>query len=81
MTAVVGGCMVASVLIHYFTVASILWMLAESLLMFQKLVFVFKNVTKEGVIITSLVCWCKLNLSCIIPYPLNIFDDTKCQYI
>ena len=58
-TAVVGGCIAVSVLLHYFTLASVLWMLAESLLMFQKLVLVFQKVTKKGIIITSVICWCK----------------------
>ena len=58
--AVVGGCVIVSVLIHYFSLASVLWMLAVSLLMFQKMVFVFKTVTKKGIIITSTSCWCKL---------------------
>ena len=58
-TAVVGGCIAVSVLLHYFTLASVLWMLAEALLMFQKVVLVFKRVTKRGIIITSISCWCK----------------------
>ena len=57
---VIGGCMAVSVLLHYFTLASVLWMLAEGLLLFQKLVFVFHKVTKKGIIITSVACWREL---------------------
>ncbi len=53
------GCVLVSVLIHYFTLVSILWMSAEALLMFQKLVFVFKKITTKFIIMVSLLCWCK----------------------
>lgn len=59
-TAVVGGCIAASVLIHYFSLASVMWMLAESLLLLQNVVLVFQKVTMTWIIITSLLCWCKL---------------------
>ena len=59
-TGQLGGCIAASIFIHYFTLTSVMWMLAEALLMFQKLVFVFKKITKKGIIATSLICWCKL---------------------
>ena len=60
-TEVVGGCIAASVLIHYFNLVSILWMLAEALLMVQKLAFVFIQITKKVIIITSLLCWYKFS--------------------
>ena len=55
---------------HYFNLASILWMLAESLLLVQKLAFVFIQIIKKVIIITSLVCWCKLSTTVFLPYPL-----------
>ena len=54
-----GGCVLVSVLIHYFSLAAVMWMGAEAVLMFHKLVFVFKRVTKRGIIITSIICWSK----------------------
>ena len=65
---VVGGCIVASVLIHYFNLVSILWMLAEALLLVQKLAFVFIQITKRVIIITSLLCWCKFGTIVFLPY-------------
>ena len=58
-TEVFEGCVLVSVLIHYFTLVAVMWMGAEALLMFQKLVIVFVQITKRQIIITSLICWCK----------------------
>lgn len=58
-TAVYGGCVVVSVLIHYFALTAVMWMGAEAALMFHKLVFVFKRVDKREIILTSVVCWGK----------------------
>lgn len=57
--ALYGGCMFVSVLVHYFALTSLLWMGAEALLMFQKLVIVFVQTTTKYIIILSIVCWCK----------------------
>ena len=54
-----AGCVLVSVLIHYFTLAAVMWMGAEAVLMFHKLVFVFKRVTRRGIILTSVICWSK----------------------
>ena len=54
-----AGCVTVSVLIHYFTLATVMWMGAEAVLMFQKLVIVFGKVTKRHIVIISLICWCK----------------------
>ncbi len=54
-----GGCVAVSVLIQYFTLASVMWMGAEALLMFQKLVIVFALITRRYLIFVSFVCWCK----------------------
>lgn len=62
-TEVYGGCIAVSALLHYFTLAAVLWMSAEAILMFKKLIFVFEKTTKKFVITISLLCWCKaLNL-------------------
>jgi hypothetical protein len=60
VTTIYGGCMTLSLLVHYFTLAAVMWMGAEALLMFQKLVIVFVRITKKFIIIISLVCWSKL---------------------
>ena len=56
-----GGCVAVSVLIHYFTLAAVMWMGAEALLMFQKLVIVFIQITTKYIVIVSFVCWGELN--------------------
>ena len=40
-----GGCVLVSVLVHYFTLVAVMWMGAEAVLMFQKLVIVFVRIT------------------------------------
>ena len=59
ITTVYGGCMTVSVLVHYFTLVSVMWMGAEALLMFQKLVYVFYKITTKFIITVSIVCWSK----------------------
>ena len=58
-TEVKAACVTVSVLIHYFTLASVMWMGAEAVLMFQKLVIVFVQITTRHIVIISLICWCK----------------------
>ena len=58
-THVYGSCMLVSVLIHYFTLAAVMWMGAEAVFMFQKLVIVFSQTTTKYIVTVSLVCWCK----------------------
>ena len=55
-----GGCVAVSSLIHYFTLVAVMWMGAEALLMFQKLVIVFTQITTKYVVIVSIVCWGEL---------------------
>ena len=55
-----GGCVAVSALIHYFTLAAVMWMGAEALLMFQKLVIVFIQITTKYIITVSIVCWGEL---------------------
>ena len=59
-TKLYGGCLTVSVLIHYFALVSVMWMGAEAVLMFQKLVIVFGQTTTRFIVAVSLVCWCKL---------------------
>ena len=66
-TSVYGGCVTVSVLIHYFTLVAVMWMGAEALLMFQKLVIVFVQITTRYIVIVSLVCWCKCVCITITP--------------
>ena len=61
-TDVFEVCITVSVLIHYFTLVSVMWMGAEAVLMFRKLVIIFVQITTRYIIIVSLVCWCKGNL-------------------
>ena len=58
-TKLYGGCLTVSVLIHYFALVSVMWMGAEAVLMFQKLVIVFGQTTTRFIVGVSLVCWCK----------------------
>ena len=53
------GCVTVSVLVHYFTLVAMMWMGAEALLMFQKLVIIFVRITKKFITILSIVCWGK----------------------
>ena len=56
-----GGCVVVSMLVHYFTLVAVMWMGAEALLMFQKLIVnVFSQVTTRYIIIVSIICWSEL---------------------
>jgi len=48
-----------SVLIHYFTLVAVMFMGAEAVLMFQKLVLVFGSTSAKFLVAVSLVCWCK----------------------
>ena len=58
-TAVYGGCVAVSALIHYFTLVSVMLMGAEAVLMFQKLVIVFGSTSTKFFITVSLICWRK----------------------
>ena len=84
-TEVLGGCVFVSVLIHYFTLSAMMWMGAEALLMFQKLVRVFVQTTTRQIVIISLICWCKL-LICLgklilASYSFNIFKKHNSYFI
>ena len=55
-----GGCVTVSLLVHYFSMASVMWMTAEAWLMFQKFVIVFVQITTRYIVTVSLICWCEL---------------------
>ena len=59
MHMVYAGCVSISVLVHYFALVAVMWMGAEALLMFQKVVIIFIRVSKKYIIAVSLICWCK----------------------
>uniref|UniRef100_A0A1X7UXR0 GPS domain-containing protein n=1 Tax=Amphimedon queenslandica TaxID=400682 RepID=A0A1X7UXR0_AMPQE len=52
-----AGCITAGVLMHYFSLVSYIWMGAEALLMFQKLVIVFTDITWKYLTAVSILCW------------------------
>ena len=51
--------MAVSALIHYFTLVAVMFMGAEAVLMFQKLVLVFGSTSTKFFVTMSLICWCK----------------------
>ena len=57
-----GGCVFISIFVHYFALVAVMWMGAEALLMFQKVVIIFVNITTKYIIILSLICWCKYTI-------------------
>ena len=52
-------CTMMSILILYFTIASVCWMGAEAVLMFQKLVLVFRKTTNRQIATISIITWSK----------------------
>ena len=58
-TAVYGGCVAVSALIQYFTLVAVMFMGAEAVLMFKKLVIVFGSTSNKFLVIVSLICWRK----------------------
>ena len=56
-----AGCITVGVLLHYLILVVWMWMGAEAVLLFQKLVIVFKKGTTLYMVIVSIVCWGKSN--------------------
>ena len=52
-----AGCITVGVLLHYLILVNWLWMGAEALLLFQKLVIVFITVSAKYHIIVAIICW------------------------
>lgn len=60
-------CSIVSALTQFFTLTSLLWMGAEAVLMFRKLVLVFGFISKAFYIGMSLICWCKyIHYKCLV---------------
>ena len=57
-----------SVLIHYFTLAAVMFMGAEAVLMFQKLIVVFGKTSTTFFVAASLICWCECITVCRLHY-------------
>ena len=62
VTTIYGGCVSLSLLVHYFTLVAVMWMGAEALLMFQKLVIVFVRITAKSILVISIICWGEFTL-------------------
>ena len=54
-----AGCITVGVLLHYLILVTWMWMAAEAVLLFQKLVIVFKKTTTLYMTIISILCWGK----------------------
>jgi G protein-coupled receptor 112 len=67
----VGGCITVGVLIHYFTLVAWMWMGAEAVLMFQKIVIVFTSITWRFILIVSIICWAAPVLPVVISVAVN----------
>ena len=72
-TAIYGACVAVSDLIHYFTLVAVMFMGAETVVMFQKLVLVFGSTSTKFLVTVSLICWCKCVTVSLIPRPLSDF--------
>ena len=70
-TQIYGGCVTVSALLHYFTLVIWMWMGAEAVFMFQKLVIVFSQTTTRYIIAVSLVCWRKFHRSWVYCTPVT----------
>ena len=89
-TQSIGGCVTASLFIHYFSMASVMWMAAQAWLMFQKFVIVFVQITTRYIATVSLICWCELLdnsgsfirlkkvVSCMFPHLAWIYTRQAC---
>ena len=64
VTTIYEGCMSLSLLVHYFTLVAVMWMGAEALLMFQKLVIVFVRITSKFILMISIICWGEFIFCC-----------------
>ena len=53
-----------SFLIHYFTLAAVMFMGAEAVFMFQKLIIVFGQMSTTFFVAASLICWCECIIVC-----------------
>ena len=70
--------MTVSVLIHYFTLVAVMWMGAEAVLMFQKIVIVFVRISTRYLIAITLICWsmCGKIITCMHAIRLTCYFRT-----
>ena len=54
------------VLLHYLILVAMMWTAAEALLVFQKLVIVFTNISLKYLVMISLICWSEFILNRIL---------------
>lgn len=52
-----AGCITVAVLLHYLVLVTWMWMGAEAVLIFQKLVIVFIKVSTKYLVAVSIICW------------------------
>ena len=52
-----AGCITVGVLLHYLILVTWMWMAAEAVLLFIKLVVIFKQITKFELLFISIICW------------------------
>ena len=53
------GCVIVGGILHYLILVTWMWMAAEAILLFQKLVIVFTNISWIHLIVVSIICWGK----------------------
>ena len=75
-----GGCVMVSILVHYFILVAVMWMGAEALLMFQKLVIIFTRVTTKFMVYVSIICWSKYDIILSMEVSVRIVN-TDLYYI
>ena len=59
VTPLYEGCVTVSVLVHYFTLVSVMLMAAEALLVFRKATKPLEQISNKYNIIVLTICWCK----------------------
>ena len=75
-TAIYGACACGCVSPETTTLhcmVAVLFMGAETVVMFQKLVLVFGSTSTKFLVTVSLICWCKCVTVSLIPRPLSDF--------
>ena len=73
-----AGCIIVGVLLHYLILVAWMWMGAEAVLLFQKLVIVFKKSTTLYIVIVSIVCWGEQHKCIILIIIKNFFQLVLC---
>ena len=77
-----AGCITVGVLLHYLILVTWMWMAAEAVLLFQKLVIVFKKPSNIFIVVFSIVCWSKLKFrNNYYNYYLFIYSIVACPLL